>query len=72
MAQTAHGIRQGCPPSPYLFSVIMTVMFHDIKLEIQGTLSLHRIEGINVDEVMYADDTICISNDTRTMNKFGF
>ena len=64
------GIRQGCPLSPYLFLIVMTVLFHDIHKELDGELIKHRIPGANFDEVMYADDTICISTDTRTMNKF--
>ena len=45
-------------------------MFHDVKQEIQGNLIKHRIPGADFDEVMYADDTICISEDTKTMNEF--
>ena len=64
------GIRQGCPLSPYLFIIVMTTMFEELKTQIQGELIKHRIPGIDFDEVMYADDTICISADTKTMNKF--
>ena len=46
----------------------MTVMFHDIHKKLDGTLIAHRIPGANFDEVMYADDTVCISTDTRSMN----
>ena len=54
------GIRQGCPLSPYLFIIVMTTMFEDIKENIAGDLAWHRIPGAEFDEVMYADDTICI------------
>ena len=64
------GIRQGCPLSPYLFITVMTIMIMDVKREIQGDPIKHRIPGAEFDEVMYADDTLCISEDTRTMNKF--
>ena len=48
----------------------MTTMFEDIKENIAGNLAWHRIPEAEFDEVMYADDTICISEDTRTMNQF--
>jgi hypothetical protein len=33
------GIRQGCPPSPFLFLLVMTVLFHDIGVEHYRDLS---------------------------------
>merc|ERR1712086_602211 len=64
------GIRQGCPLSPYLFLIIMTTMFEDVKEHLQLNLAKHRVPGADFDEVMYADDTILISEDTKTMNEF--
>jgi hypothetical protein len=50
----------------------MTGMFHDIHRNHDTLIALiqHRLPAANFDEIMYADDTICISSDTKAVNKF--
>ena len=47
----------------------MTVMLNDIHEGDRQNQTKHRIQGVNYDEVLYADDTICVSTDTRALNK---
>ena len=65
----ATGILQGCPLSPYLFLIVMTAMFYDIQQESIRNLVEKRIPNTNFDEILYADDTICVSSVTRVINR---
>ena len=55
-----YGIRQGCPLSPYLFILVMHVMFWDIKRRCGDQISQGTIPGLNFAEILYADDTLLI------------
>ena len=63
------GIRQDCPLSPYLFLILMTCLFHDVHEKDRLKTIEHRIKGMEEDEILYANDTICMSEDEETMNK---
>lgn len=54
------GIRQGCPLSPYLFLIVLTVMFRDIHEGLN--LTRGTLEHINFTELLHADDTALITS----------
>ena len=57
------GIRQGWPLSPYLFVIVMSVMFADIRPEHHRRLASGKLDHLNYFfmEILYADDTLLIS-----------
>ena len=62
------GIRQGCPLSPYLFILLMTAMFKDIRKRLNTPKHIEPISGIHFSENLYADDTLIFGTYTPHIN----
>ena len=64
------GIRQGCPISPYIFNIVLTVLLHDVE---QDYIALHGsspwVYSANQSmwDVEYADDTVLIGRSASSL-----
>ena len=57
-----YGICQGCPLSPFLFIIVMTILLHDAREDFENMYGPID-ETFVVRELVYADDTILIGAD---------
>ena len=61
--QQLAGIFQGCPLSPFLFGMVMTVLLHDAKSSLGETAAM-------IDELAYADDTLIVAGTPKHAEQY--
>ena len=57
------GISQGCPLSPFLFVVLMSVVMHDAKAQVNPI-------GNYLGDLLYADDTLLIGSNAVDVERY--
>ena len=63
-----NGISQGCPLSPFLFIMLMTVLMHDAKATALETAGLSA--EMVVHDLVYADDTLLVDIDEHAIEGY--
>ena len=72
LGTVSSGIRQGCPLSPYLFVIVLSVIFQDLDARLleKGIPTNTWSEGNPIYDLEYADDTLLLSLTTPQLQNF--
>ena len=66
----SYGICQGCPLSPFLFVMVMTVLMHDAKALLRTHPAYTAYGEQLIEELLYADDTLLIHSDPEVVRLY--
>ena len=69
-ASQYNGILQGCPLSPFLFSILMSVLILDAKDDLEMKYGIELSSQIGMHELLYADDTLLIDIHGISLQKY--
>ena len=65
-----HGISQGCPLSPFLFVILMTIIMHDATTKLESSFGNILAAPLGVHDLIYADDTLLIDKSSESVQKY--
>ena len=63
------GISQGCPLSPFLFVMVMTVLLHDANFSLKHQHGIV-LRVVCCNDLVHADDTLLIEVDAHHLQKY--
>ena len=63
------GIAQGCPLSPYLFVMVMSVLLADVAANLRSEKYTEKSPYIVTEDVLYADDTLLVATDVKKLQR---
>ena len=66
----AFGISQGCPLSPFLFVIVMTVLMVDVRARFQEEYGDVLSQNLPVHTLLYADDILLMDVSAQSLEKF--